>query len=161
MFDELLVVAMLLAALGCGLVGGIFFGFSTFVMRALERLPPAHGAAAMQSINVTIIRAWFLAPFFGTALLCLALAVVGLLEWGEPEALYLLIGGPLYLIGTIGVTVVCNVPRNNALAAVEPESPEGPTAWSRYLPAWTMWNTVRTVAALAASVLFSVALLVG
>ena len=161
MLDELLFAATLLAALGCGLVGGIFYGFSAFIMRALARLPPTQGVAAMQSINITVINAWFLTTFFGTALLCLALAVVGLLEWGEPEALYLLIGGLLYLVGTIGVTMVCNVPRNNALAVVEPESPEGTTAWVRYLPAWTMWNTVRTVAALAASVLFSVALLLG
>lgn len=160
MLNELLIVATLAAALGCGLVGGIFFAFSAFIMRALERLPPANGAAAMQSIDVTIIRAWFLAPFFGTALLCLALAVVGLLEWGEPEALYLLLGGLLYPVGTIGVTMVCNVPRNNALAAVAPESPEGTAVWARYLPAWTMWNTVRTVAALAAAVLFIIALVV-
>jgi uncharacterized membrane protein len=149
------------AALGCGLVGGIFYGFSAFIMQALDRLPPAHGAAAMQSINITVLNRWFLAPFFGTALLCLTLAVAALTAWGQPEALYLLLGGLFYPIGTIGVTMARNVPRNNALAAIEPDSPEGVTVWAQYLPAWTMWNTVRTVAALAASVLFSIALVIG
>src|SRR6185436_10873289 len=35
-------------AVGSGLVGGVLFGFSTFVMRALDRLPAAQGLAAMQ-----------------------------------------------------------------------------------------------------------------
>jgi uncharacterized membrane protein len=160
MLDDALVVATLLAALGCGLVGGIFFAFSVFIMRALERLPPAHGAAAMQSINITVLTGWFLAPFFGTGLLCLALAIAGLTAWGEPEALYLLVGGLLYPVGTLGVTMACNVPRNNALAAVAPDSPEGTSVWAQYLPAWTNWNTVRTVTALASAVLFSIALVV-
>ena len=34
------------------LVAGIFFAFSTFIMRALGRLRPAEGVAAMQAINV-------------------------------------------------------------------------------------------------------------
>lgn len=41
----------LIAALGCGLVAGVFFAFSSFVMPALKRLPPAQGISAMQSIN--------------------------------------------------------------------------------------------------------------
>jgi uncharacterized membrane protein len=35
------------SALGCGLIAGVFFAFSSFVMRALARLPPARGVAAM------------------------------------------------------------------------------------------------------------------
>ncbi len=35
----------------CGLVAGVFFAFSTFVMSGLARLPPADGIRAMQSIN--------------------------------------------------------------------------------------------------------------
>ena len=37
----LLYAATLATALGCGLVAGVFFAFSTFVMPALKRLPPA------------------------------------------------------------------------------------------------------------------------
>ena len=40
------------AVLGCGLVAGIFFAFSTFVMRALGRRPAGEGIAAMQAINI-------------------------------------------------------------------------------------------------------------
>jgi len=47
--DRLLFIVTLLAALGCGLIAGVFFAFSTFVMKALARLPTSHGIAAMQS----------------------------------------------------------------------------------------------------------------
>lgn len=42
------------AALGCGLIAGVFFAFSTFVMKGLARIPTEAGVAAMQSINVTV-----------------------------------------------------------------------------------------------------------
>ena len=51
MMTGVLYAATLASALGCGLVAGVFFAFSTFVMPALKRLPPAHGIAVMQSIN--------------------------------------------------------------------------------------------------------------
>jgi hypothetical protein len=43
--------ATLGTALGCGLLAGVFFAFSAFVMPALRRLPASQGIAAMQSIN--------------------------------------------------------------------------------------------------------------
>lgn len=51
-------------------MAGVFFAFSTFVMKALGARPLAQGIAAMQSINVAVINRWFMAAFFGTALLC-------------------------------------------------------------------------------------------
>jgi uncharacterized membrane protein len=64
----------------------------------------------------------------------------------------------LYLAGTIAVTMACNVPLNNKLARVQPESDEGAIFWQRYLSDWTAWNHVRTIAALAASASFIMAL---
>jgi uncharacterized membrane protein len=148
----------LATALGCGLVAGVFFAFSAFVMTALARLPPAQGIAAMQSINVVVINPAFLGVFFGTAVLCIVLAVAALVTWGESGAIYLLLGALLYLVGTIGVTMVCNVPRNNALAAVAPDSVDGAGLWARYVTEWTMWNHVRTAAALLAAASFTMAL---
>jgi uncharacterized membrane protein len=51
------------AALGSRLVAGIFFAFSNFVMKALARVPPAQGVAAMQSIDVVVLNRWFFAGF--------------------------------------------------------------------------------------------------
>jgi uncharacterized membrane protein len=158
MVDGLLFALTLITALGCGLVAGVFYAFSTFVMKALARLPAAQGIAAMQSINVVVINPWFMTAFFGTAAACVLVAVFALLRWSGPEAVYLLSGSLLYLIGTILMTIVFNVPRNNALAAVNPESAEGARLWTRYVTSWTAWNHGRTAAALAAAVLFTIAL---
>jgi uncharacterized membrane protein len=156
--DELLFGLTLGAALGCGLIAGVFFAFSSFVMNALGRLPPAQGIAAMQSINVAVINPWFMLPFLGTAAACAVLGVNSLLSWHQPGAGYVLLGSLLYVIGTLLVTMVCNVPRNDALAAVDPASAEGASRWAAYLVSWTFWNHVRTAAALAASASLTLAL---
>ena len=57
----------LLVCLGAGTIGGVFFGFSTFVMKALAQLSEAQGIAAMQRINVVVLNPLFLGVFVGTA----------------------------------------------------------------------------------------------
>ena len=121
--DGLLFTIMLVAALGCGLMAGLFFAFSVSVMKALARLPSAEGIAAMQSINVAIINPVFLAAFFGTAAACALIMIASLLRWHDPGAVYLLIGGAFYLVGTFLVTLVFNLPKNNVLASVAPANP--------------------------------------
>jgi len=106
---------ILFAALGCGLVSGIFFAFSTFIMQGLEKLAPDQGIAAMQSINRLAITPLFMTALFATALLCVALIVWAALAWDRPQARWIAPAGALYLIGSIGVTIAANVPRNEAL----------------------------------------------
>jgi uncharacterized membrane protein len=153
----MLELATVLVALGCGLIAGAFFAFSTFVMKALGKLPPAHGVAAMQSINVIVLNPWFLTPFVGTAAGCLALLLAALLWWRDPRAAYWLTGSLLYLAGTFLETGVVHVPRNDALAAVAADSPEAAKLWASYLSSWTAWNHVRTIAALGAAAAFTIA----
>lgn len=156
--DGLLFTFTLVAALGCGLMAGLFFAFSVSVVKALARLPSAEGIAAMQSINVAIINPVFLTAFFGTAVACVLVMITSLLRWHDPGAIYLFIGGALYPVGSLLVTLVFNVPRNNALAAVDPASTEGASLWTDYLSKWTAWNHVRAAAALAAAASFTIAL---
>jgi uncharacterized membrane protein len=157
MIDRLLFVLTLVSALGCGLMSGFFFAFSACVMHALARLQAAHGIAAMQSINVVVINPPFLATFFGTAVLCIVATVIALLAGSPPRTLHVLAGSVLYLVGTILVTIRFNVPLNNELAAVQADSREAAVVWARYLAVWTKWNHVRTVAALAAAAVLTVA----
>jgi uncharacterized membrane protein len=74
------------------------------------------------------------------------------------RAAYLLTGALLYLVGAILVTIACNVPLNDALATVDPSSASAGRVWTNYLKSWTSWNHVRTIAALAAAVSFTMAL---
>ena len=154
---SLLPVLTFIAALGSGLMAGFFFAFSATVMWALERQPAAAGIAAMQAINVVVLNPLFLGTFFGTAILSLVLDIVALMDWLAPRSGYLLAGGLLYFVGTFLVTVLFNVPLNNKLAAVKPDSAEGNAVWTRYLREWTLWNHVRTVAPLAAMAAFILA----
>lgn len=159
--EDQLPLLTILAALGCGLMAGVFFAFSTFVMKALARLPLGEGISAMQSINVTVINPWFLGVFLLTAADCVLLAVVSLQRWEDRGALYLLSGGALYFVGTFLVTLIFNVPKNKALAALSRADPRGATLWPHYFSSWTAWNHVRTAAALAAAAVFTVALMQG
>lgn len=156
--DAVLTAAALLAVLGAGTVGGVFFAFSAFVMAALARLAPAAGIAAMQAINVTVLGPAFLGVFFGTAALALVLAAAALLAWPAPGAGWRLAGALLYLAGGVGVTVAGNVPRNRGLARLDPADGTAAPAWRGYVAGWTRWNHVRTAACIAAAAAFALSL---
>jgi uncharacterized membrane protein len=159
--DGFLFGLTLAAVVGAGLVGGVFFAFSNFVMRALGRLRPSEGAAAMQSINITVITPTFMTALFGMGVASLLLIGWGLADLDEPYAGWLIAGGVIYLIGEIATTGAYHVPRNNALARVDPQSEKGARVWGTYLVEWTRMNHVRTVAGLAAAGLFALALQAG
>ncbi len=156
--STLLTSLTLAGLLGSGLMAGVFFAFSTFVMRALARLTPAQGVEAMQAINRTVINPWFLGVFFGTAVISLLLASAPAWAGRVPGAGFLVAGGVAYLLGTFLVTLAGNVPLNNALEGLAPSSAEAATLWAAYLVKWTAWNHVRTVAPLLATALFALAL---
>ncbi|MFJ4683461.1 DUF1772 domain-containing protein [Streptomyces sp. NPDC088789] len=151
-------VLTVLGVLGTGLIAGVFCGFSTFVMRGLAGLPPAQGVAAMQSINVTAVRPPFMTVFAGTAVLSAVIAVVTFVLWPDEGTVELLLGSALYLFGTFGLTIVANVPRNEALAKLEAGTAEASSYWSTYLREWTFWNHVRTVASAAAAICYVLAI---
>jgi uncharacterized membrane protein len=151
-------ILTLATALGCGTIAGVFFAFSSFVMKALARLPVDGAISAMQSINVAAVNSWFLAAFLGTAIVSVATIVVAVLQWSEPFALFLLLGGLAYLAGCFLVTIVFNVPMNDALAALPATAPDRADRWTAYLANWTAWNHVRTLASLAAALLLTLAL---
>ncbi|MDN5753406.1 MAG: DUF1772 domain-containing protein [Nitrosospira sp.] len=156
--DELLFFLTFLAALGCGLMAGLFFAFSNFVMQALAQLRPESGITAMQTINIGVLNPLFMIVFLGTAVICLLLVVYSFVRWQTPGTVYLLAGSSLYLIGNYVVTMTFNVPKNNVLAHVDACEPEAVGTWRNYIIDWTRWNHVRTITALAAAALFTIAL---
>ena len=69
---------------------------------------------------------------------------------------YLLVGGALYL-ASIVLTIAYHVPRNDALALVDPTGTAAADEWRHYLTPWTAWNHVRTVVSLGGAVSFILA----
>jgi uncharacterized membrane protein len=114
----------------------------------------------MQSINIVVINPWFLGAFLGVGAVCAVVGISALFTWNTAGAGHLLVGSVLYLAGTVLVTIVFNVPRNDALAAVDPASGAGATLWAEYVTSWTAWNHVRTAAAFAAAATHTMALAV-
>jgi uncharacterized membrane protein len=152
MIDSAVTALAFAAAIASALVAGIFYAFSSFVMPALGRIDARSGVDAMNAINVTVITPSFLALFVGTALACAALGLWSLFWWSEPGAGAILAASLFYLFGCFGVTMVCNVPLNDRLAASKAD--DGDAFWRLYLRVWTRWNTVRTVAPAVSAMLF-------
>jgi uncharacterized membrane protein len=146
------------AAIGCGLMAGLYFAFSAFIMTALERIEPAHGISAMNSINAVILRSLFMPLFFGTTIGSMTLLVFALLNLNDPGSIAMLTGGAIYVVGMFLCTIVFNVPLNNALAAVDPPTPAAVAVWKRYLKDWTLWNHVRTICSTMATALYIAAI---
>ncbi|MGK2866043.1 MAG: DUF1772 domain-containing protein [Mycobacterium sp.] len=139
------VVLTVATAIGSAAVGGLFYAFSTFVMRGLNRTDPAKAAVAMRGINTEAqANAPFLLLFLGTGVLALVLGVIAVINRDS----YLLAGAVLALLPTV-ITIAFNVPLNNRL--------ESGLDWASYLAPWTAWNHVRTVTGLLGGALLAIA----
>jgi len=145
------------SAIGCGLMAGVYFAFSAFIMTSLGRIAPASGIAAMNAMIVDIVGSSFMPVFLLTTLSAASLVVLGVVRWGQPGSALMVIGGAIYVLGMFVVTMMFNQPLNVTLAAADTAS-HGVDFWSRYLTEWTMWNHVRTVASTIATGMFVAAL---
>lgn len=154
---EVVPLATAVAAVGSGLVAGLFLAFSIAVMPALRRLEGPAGIAAMQSINKAILNPVFGSLFGASTVLAALLAVATpVARVGAP--VWQVAGGVLHVVGAFVVTVAVNVPLNNELAALDPASADRNRVWARFLTSWTAWNHARSVLTTAATVAFVVAL---
>ena len=148
---NILVILTICAALGSGIMGGLLFAFSNFVMTALAHQSPAGGIRTMQAINIYILSSLFFVVFFGTAVASFLAAAMAVFQASRTARTWLIAGAALYLIGTIGVTIACNIPLNNRLAALNPDAAPSVDYWQRYLSAWIKWNHIRAIASVMAS----------
>jgi uncharacterized membrane protein len=148
----------LFSVLGTGIVAGIFFAFSNFIMQALARVPDDQGARAMQAINVTVLNPGFFLFFFGSGLIAIAATIAGFMQTTGPSKWWLLAGTLSYILGCVGTTIAFNVPLNDRLEKLDAASDEAASLWALYLVQWTRWNTARTAASAASTVLFTLAI---
>jgi uncharacterized membrane protein len=154
------IIAILLwfTTAACGIMAGLYFAFSTFVMQAMASIDRAAAVAAMNATNRVIVRSLFMPLFLGSSLSSLVLAVIALLRWEAPGSAAMLASGLIYFIGMFVVTMRFNVPLNNALMTSDPKTQAGAAVWDDYVVRWTQWNHVRTVTCTAALILFIVAI---
>ncbi|MEM7616743.1 MAG: anthrone oxygenase family protein [Pseudomonadota bacterium] len=145
-------VLLQLSILAYAVVCGVFLAFSDFIMRALARTGGIGGVDAMQVINREVFRWVFMALFLGMAAVSVFIVIYSVTSLGQGPGTLILLGALSYLIGCFAVTVVFNVPMNEALADMDLSETQTRDYWTgTYLPRWTAWNTVRTIACASAS----------
>ena len=149
----------IVAIIGNGLLAGVFFAFSTFVMSGLRRAPAAAGIAAMQSINREAPTPAFMVLFGGATVVSVALGVVAIARWGSTAATLALVGGALAVVPFV-MTGAYHQPRNLAFDDVDPAASNAPARWDTYASGWVRWNHVRTLASTVAATLLAVSLVV-
>lgn len=146
-----------LGVLAYAFVGGVFLAFSDFIMRSLARTGGVGGVDAMQVINREVFRWIFMTLFLGMTAVSLFVSIFAALYLSGTPGTLILLAGLVYVVGCFGVTVFCNVPMNEALAKMDLSEGSTRDYWiATYLPRWTFWNTVRTIAcAVSAALLLS------
>ena len=148
MSSPLVITLLWIAALSSGLMAGVYFAFSGFIMGAFAKLETSKGIAAMNAINETILRSFFMPIFFGSSIVSVVLIIVALSQWGKTGSELMLIAGITYFVGMFLCTAIFNVPLNNVLAGLDENSTNDQEVWSHYLKTWTKWNHLRTVCSL-------------
>jgi uncharacterized membrane protein len=153
-FAQTLTIACLT---GAGLVGGVYFVFSNFVLGGLRALSPADAMRAMQAMNEAAPNPVFGVALAGTGVGCAVLAVVAVTNWSDAAAPWALAGCALYE-ASLGLTFGYHVPLNHALDALDPTAPDAASRWRQHLDRWVPWNHVRAVTSLGGVVALAVAL---
>ena len=156
-------VTLLIAAFLTALIAGLFYSYSCSVNAGLGKLPDAAYLAAMQSINREILNPLFFMSFMGTLFL---LPLATWLQFGNPVStrFYFMLAATLvYAIGTFGVTILGNVPLNNALDGFQLQSASpGLLHQQRELfeKPWNRLHSIRTIANAIALILVLVACII-
>ncbi len=158
MFETPLTAILWFCAVGSGLMAGVYFAFSGFIMAAFARIETSAGILAMQSINDVILRSAFMPLFLGTSFAAAGVAVVALSDLSRSGAILMMSAGVLYFGGMFLSTLFFNGPLNKKLKDADSHSAYGAEVWDLYLRRWTHWNHVRSIASLVSSVLFFIAI---
>ena len=136
------------AALGAGLAAGVYLAFSFLVLPAFRTLPAAAAVSAMQRINVSAVRAPFMTVFFGGAAASAAVIVLHLTS-DAPAGPTRILGAVLALAAVV-ITVVRNVPLNNALVRIDANAPGLMATWQSFDRSWSRANYARATVSVAA-----------
>lgn len=154
-------MTLILCATSTALIAGLFYAYSCSVNIGLARLPDNEYLAAMQAINSAIQNPLFFMSFMGALILlplCTWLNYDGLL----PNRFWLLLAASIiYWVGVFGVTVLGNVPLNDALAGFDIRAADmNGIAQQRiaFEQPWLLLHNIRTIASVVCLLLVLISL---
>ena len=156
-------IILTITATSTALIAGLFFAYSFSVNPGLARLDDAAYLSAMQSINRAIQNPVFFAVFFGTLIL---LPLSAWLHYSQHVPLrfwMLLASAVIYAAGVFGVTVLGNVPLNEALDLFNLQTSsvtEIATQRAAFEIPWNRFNAIRTAASAISVILVIIACLI-
>ncbi len=148
MYDSIIALGLTVATICAGLMAGVYFAFSSFIMRSLDQLGATQAVETMNVINKVILRSWFMVPFFGSTLLYLVLAAIAVLDPDLAGRWLLFAAGMIYIAGMFVCTAGFNVPLNKRLAQVNGGNTAKANGWAYYFRRWTRWNHIRSISSL-------------
>lgn len=153
-------ILLAITAVLTALIAGLFYAYSCSVNIGLAKLTDSQYVAAMQSINREIQNPMFFISFTGT-LLMLPISTFFQYKDGTMNSFWLLLAATItYCIGTFGITIVGNVPLNEALDKFSLQSapmPQITEARTRFEIPWNRYHTIRTIASIMALILIIIA----
>lgn len=154
MLDSINNVNLWLAATSTALISGVYFAFSSFIMRSLNQLDSNVSIITMNSINRVILRSWFIPLFFGSTVSVVVISINSLFGYYQQHSAVLLSAGVIYFLGMFICTAIINVPLNERLRLSQNSTSTSDEEWSHYIKYWTRWNHVRTISSLIACVMY-------
>lgn len=143
----LLLPLSMLSILSTGAIFGFFYAWVCSTMWGLDSADPRVSIASMQAMNGSVRNAVFFPAFFLTPIFSLLAAVVAVRQFRKQAAALFLASAVTYIAGAFVVTIIVNIPMNEALASVSiPSDVEAARSiWEDYSQPWQVWNTLRTV----------------
>jgi uncharacterized membrane protein len=148
------------ATVFAGAIFGFFYAWVCSTMWGLDALDPRTAISAMNGMNGSVRNAVFAPAFFGTPFV-LALAGGMLVCLDQRKAgQWFFASAVTYLLSGLVLTMVINVPMNEALALVDIpiERAEAQLIWDSYSGSWQIWNQLRTLGSGVALVMACVGL---
>ncbi|MCG8316984.1 MAG: DUF1772 domain-containing protein [Pseudomonadales bacterium] len=142
-----------------GLMAGIYFAFSIFIMKALNQLPALQAAQAMNRINEVIVNTAFLPVFFATTLWYAGLILWSLADWQTGHSILVITAALIYIAGMFVVTAFGNVPLNNRLNERAHSDSRLSDYWHVYRRAWTPLNHLRTLSCMVSCTVLTLAII--
>lgn len=147
-----------LAILSRGIVSGIFFAFSDFIMKSLASISETGAINAMTEINRRVYRSIFIIGIWAVALLGALLIYAGAFHTEPAVSIWLIAGGSIYIIGVVAASFLFNIPMNHKLESLGSNDPKSSNYWKHYLTTWTRWNHIRSGSATISTACYFVAL---
>jgi len=154
----ILQAVLLLATFLCSLVAGLLFAFAAVIMPGIGRLDAGAFLKAFQAIDRVIQnnQPLFVGAWVGSVLSLITAAALGVWTLGGADRALFIVAALLYLVGVQLPTIAINVPLNNTIQTLDPDSMNEATrghAREAFERRWNRWNIIRTACASLASVL--------